>query len=125
MSRPCVAFEMEDANKALQHMDREVIEKYGRKCNGHFLFTWDDGERILYRCKACGGFILAQFSEFHSFNDDDKYYDDFFPVSGPEEAEEINNRYDGWQIEESFPKRWLIRDSLDTAHWRERPFRIT
>ena len=121
MGKPCVAFEMEDANKALQHMDKEVVQNYGSKCNGHALYTWDNGERILFRCKACGGFVLGQFSEFHGLNDDDKYYDDFFPVNGPEEAEELNQRYDGWQIEESFPKRWMIRDSISAAHWREKP----
>ena len=116
MGKPCIAFEMEDASKALGHMDLEIVRNYGRGTPGHPLFTWDDGERILYRCKACGGYVLGQFSEYHGMEDDD-YYTDYFPVDGQEEAEALNKKYDGFEIEKSFPKRWMIKGSPERAHW--------
>ena len=41
--------------------------------------------------------------------EDDDYYSDFFPVSSPEEADELNRRYDGYAIERAFPRRYLMK----------------
>ena len=114
--KPCIAFEMEDAIEAFRHMDREIVKKYGAVFEKNILHIWDDGERILYRCRKCGGYILGQFSEFHG-GDDDDYYIDYFPVSGAEEAESINRLYNGETIEEKFPKRWMAADGV--PQWRE------
>ncbi len=106
----CICFEMEEAEQALEHLrGYEKVTEYGDEAYGHFLYTWDDGERLLARCKKCGGYILIQRSEYHGFTDDDSYYTDFFPVDSPEEADELNRRYDGFSIEREFPKRYLMR----------------
>ena len=121
MGHHCIGFDLEDAGEAFGHFSGqlEIVENYGDRCAGHFLHTWDDGCRILYRCKACGGYVLEQRSEFHSFSDNssDGYYKDYFPVSGPEEAEELNERYSGFEIEREFEGRYLLRNNLGAPHW--------
>lgn len=103
----CIAFSMSSAFEAWKHMDGyEVIERYGEQCNGHWLHTWDDGERLLVRCRSCGGYILVQKSEFHGREDD--YYTDYFPVASSEEAHALNEWFDGFSIEEGFPDRFLM-----------------
>ena len=114
--KPCIAFSMDDAEKAYQHMDREQVKDYGSSCGKNILHTWDDGSRVLMRCKNCGGYILLQMSEFHGM-EDDAYYADYFPVSGPKEAQMINEQYDGDTIEEKFPHRWMIADGH--PHWNK------
>ncbi len=114
--KPCIAFSMNDAEKAFQHMDREQIIDYGSVYDKNILHTWDDGYRALLRCKNCGGYILLQMSEFHGM-EDDSYYADYFPVSGPVEAQLINEKYDGTRIETEFPFRWLIADGH--PHWNK------
>ena len=90
MGHPCIGFKEDRAIDAFNHFmgNLERVEDYGDRCEGHFLHTWDDGYRRLLRCRACGGYLLLQSSEFHGFRDDDSYYSDYFPVSGPEEAAE-------------------------------------
>ena len=112
--KPCIGFSMEDAEEAFRHMDRMRIKDYGSTCGKNILHVWDDGSRILMRCKNCGGYMLLQLSEFHGM-EDDSYYADYFPVSGPKEARMINEKYDGEKIEEAFPRRWMIADSH--PHW--------
>lgn len=114
--KPCIAFSMDDAKKAYQHMERERVKDYGSICGKNILHTWDDGSRTLMRCKKCGGYILLQISEFHGM-EDDVYYADFFPVSGPKEAQMINEQYDGERIEKEFPHRWMIADIH--PHWNK------
>lgn len=116
-SKPCLAFSLNDAKEAIEHMSgREVVKHYGSQCNGHALYTWDDGERILFRCKKCGGYILVQLSEFHGM-EDDEHYADYFPVSGSEEAEELNWKYNGFEIENAFPDRYLMVEDSSLPHW--------
>lgn len=106
----CIAFGFKDAREAYEHMECKTVEDYGGQAYGHYLYTWDDGGRRLARCSKCGGFILIQSSEFHSFTDSgDSYYTDWFPVSSPEEADELNRKYDGFQIETEFKGRYLMR----------------
>lgn len=118
---PCTGFEMDDAKEVLRHFEGnlEVVEDYGSSCNGHQLHTWDDGGRVLLRCKACGGYLLRQDSEFHGFESDDAYYTDYFPVSGPEEAGRLNAELDGWQIERRFGRRYLLQDDLAAPRWSD------
>lgn len=81
----------------------EILEDYGDSYNGHPLHTWDDGKRMLVRCKKCGCYVLIQRSEFHSFTDEpDAYYIDYFAVSGPEEASALNREFDGFRLETEF-----------------------
>ncbi|MBR2669229.1 MAG: hypothetical protein IKE36_05465 [Solobacterium sp.] len=115
MSR-CIAFNMADAKEAFDHMreDHEDVIEYGGYAYGHNLFTWDTGNRTLRRCRKCGGYILVQDSEYHGMEDDD-YYTDYFPVDSPEEADELNKKYSGFEIETEFPGRYLMFDK--GVHW--------
>ncbi len=114
--KPCIAFSMDDAEKAYEHIDRERVKDYGDTCGKNLLHTWDDGHRVLMRCKNCGGYFLLQLSEFHGM-EDDSYFADYFPVSGPKEAQMINEKYNGEKIEEEFPYRWMIADGH--PHWNK------
>ena len=108
----CDAFDMQNPNEALKHIrdNWEVVEDYGSELYNHHLYVFDDGGRILGRCKKCEQLILLQSSEFHSFSDDgDSYYSDYFPVSSIEEAEKLNELYDGHQIESKFKDKWLCK----------------
>lgn len=114
----CIGFRMDDAVKAYRHMDVEVVEEYGDKSGLHWLHTWDDGGRKLLRCRNCGGYILCQVSELKGIEFDD-YYADFFPVSGPAEARNLNEEYDGYAIEAEFLGRWLICDPCRVPRWSD------
>ena len=117
--RPCIAFAMDTAEEAWEHMSFEVVEEYGDLMYGHSLYTWDRGERTLLRCRKCGGYVLYQYSEYSSpFGDGDSYYEDWFPVAGPEEADALNQKYNGFAIELEFPGRCLMRTN-GKLHWSE------
>ena len=112
---PCAAFAMQDAQAAYEHLsDYKVVKHYGEGRHGHWYHTWDDGYRHLGVCPKCHGYILVQRSEYHG--EEDSYYGDYFPVSGPAEADEVNEKYDGWEIEEHFPGRYLIENG-GPASW--------
>ena len=115
-SHPCIAFSMEDAEEAYQHINGERVKDYGHQCGNNILYTWDDGQRLLMRCKNCGGYYLLQISEFHGV-EEDRYDQDLFPVAGPNEAWTINETYDGERIESEFPRRWMITDGH--PHWNQ------
>ncbi len=119
MGKACIAFNMEDVAAALAHIHRsfEMQIDYGDRAYGHCLQPWDEGGRCLFWCKACGGYLLRQESEFHSFCGDDSYYVDYYPVSGPEEADQLNRMYDGGTLELCFSKRYL---SSTNGRWRWR-----
>ena len=108
---------MDQATDAFEHFKHNLntVEDYGYRCGEHHLHTWDDGRRVLLQCEACGGYVLLQQSEYHGSND--SYYYDYFPVSGPEEAAELNRKFDGYAIENEFPGRFIIRDSGKEPHW--------
>ena len=113
----CVAFEMDNAEEAWDHLSFEIVEEYGDTKYGHDLYTWDRGDRTLLRCRTCGGFVLRQSSVYESFDDgEDDHYDDYFPVSGPEEADALNRKYDGFSIERQYPGHWLMRTN-GTLSW--------
>ena len=101
MDRPCIAFRMQNRAQQLAHIAPQMVEDYGDRWNGKFLYAWDDGYRFLARCRNCGGLILVQRSDLHSFcaDYDDEYYVDYFPVSSREEALELNDKYNGDEIE--------------------------
>ena len=63
----------------------------------------EDAELAGKLYKDCGGYILVQRSEYHSFSDDpDSYYTDLFPVSSPEEADELKTRIHEWVRQKKF-----------------------
>lgn len=108
-SYPCIAFKFEDSREAYEHMNYEIVKGYGCMAYGHYLFTWDDSYRMLAKCENCGGYILIQSSEFHSFTDiGDSLYTDWFPISSPKDADEANRKHDGFQIESEFNDRYLM-----------------
>ena len=109
MVKRCHIFEFEDPQDAYDAMDVENIEDYGDVQYGHFLHVWDDGKRMLKRCRKCGAYILYQRSEYHGFSDDDSYYSDWFPVDGPDDADRLNKEFDGWSIEREFQGKWLAK----------------
>lgn len=55
----------------------------------------------MFRCTVCGGLVLKQFSEFHGYGYD-YYYTDYFPVDSEEEARQLNEKYDGYELEKTW-----------------------
>ena len=121
-SRPCIAFAMRDPKMAYEHLQTGSVPviQYGSTFDGKPIHTCDDGERTLCRCKLCGGYFLVQDSERRDFSTgNDEYFTDFFPVSGPEDAEMLNRKFDGYQIEFGFPGKYLAQDNTSAPHWTE------
>lgn len=117
MKKACIGFEMKDADEAYRHMNLELIEEYGDRAYGNILYTWDEGERFLCRCKNCGGYVLVQHSEYHDMiGGNDSFYADYFPVESPEAADELNRKYNGFDIEFESGIRFLIADDAN-PHW--------
>lgn len=121
MAGLCKAFLMDDPRVAHDHINRnwEFVESYGDFAYGHWLHTWDDGKRILGRCKSCGAYILCQRSEFHGMEDDD-CYTDYFPVADAAEADALNRSCDGFEIERTFSRRHLLKTNHRFA-WSPHP----
>ena len=117
MSR-CIAFDMKKPIEAYEHMSLETVREYGRQAYGHLLYVWDEGERTLMRCRACGGYVLVQQSEYHGM-EDDSYYLDYFPVESEEEADELNRKYSGEEIEEQFGDRYLMVTDTSVFVWSD------
>ena len=115
-NHPCVGFIMENASAALSHMEKELVEDFGELCNNHYLYIGDEGKRLLYKCKRCGGYILAQCYELYG-DDEDEYFVDYFPVTCVEEAKDLNLRFDGYQIKEHFVGKYITLDNYMNAHW--------
>lgn len=105
----CKAFGMESPNAAYNHLvgeNRVKIRDYGDRYNAHFLHCDDDGKRILFWCKECEAFYLMQKSEFHGMGDD-IYSSAFFNISGYEEADNWNNLFNGDELLEKYPYKYL------------------
>ncbi len=117
MGKPCVAFQLESASDALKHLysNSRITTKYGDHFAGNRLHKWEKGERVLFHCQVCGGYYLLQDSEFYDL--DGSCCSDYFPVTGPEEAEDLNRRWDGWKIEKCFPEKYLFLDEHGSSHW--------
>ncbi len=96
--KTCKAFKMKSKKEQLEHLSKLVfVEEYGDYCNGHNLYTWDDGHRYLCSCPECNALILVQSSEFHGYGDD--YFKDYFCVKSKRQARKLNKKYDGFQLE--------------------------
>ncbi|MBR5071255.1 MAG: hypothetical protein IKX27_05085 [Oscillospiraceae bacterium] len=119
MSERCHIFDMPDAEEACSQLDLEEVEDYGEEKYGHFLHVWDQGSRKLMRCRRCGAYVLVQRSVFLSFvNAPNSEYTDWFPVSGPEQADSLNRTYDGHQLERCFEGRYL-RSTNGVPYWSD------
>ena len=121
---PCAAFAMQDAQAAYDHLSGfKRVQSYGEGRQGHWYYTWDEGYRYLAVCAKCHGYVLVQRSEAHG--EEDCYYGDYFPVTGPGQAEALNEQFDGWEIEERFNGKYLAetngRVSWYDFHLRTRP----
>lgn len=103
MKNRILNMEAEKAAKTLRIS--KAVRKYGDYGFGHSFHIWDSGYRNLI-CAGNGELFLHQCSEYHGWEDDD-CYDDWFPVESEEQAEELNRRYDGFELEREFPGKWL------------------
>ena len=121
---PCHIYEIEDAGEAHKSFRGELIKEYGddvRLENGQFLhgnYMWDEGSRNLVRCRMCGGLLIKQYSEFHSFSDSpDGYYEDWIPVASEKEADLLNILLSEMEME-NVPCRH-IRGNNGDIFWTE------
>lgn len=118
---PCKGFDLPTAEEAHEHFWDKLTEliDYEDYCNGHRLSTgFEKGKRILCRCSECGGLILVQKNvTFDYISNPD--YDDFFPVRSHWEADQLNNNYDGNQIELEWKGKWLslTRNKVTGHNW--------
>lgn len=98
---------MNDPYDAARHLQNlQIVKNYGDVCDGKYLFAWDEGSRKLAFCPLCRKYVLIQISEYHGMTDG--CYTDWFPVSGEDEAADLNHLYDGFEIEKEFPTRFLM-----------------
>ena len=116
---PCSVFQIDEPIEAARHMSYRTMKDYGSRAGGHYLYVGDDGHRALLRCNTCGGYLLAQFSEFHRIDADDEYMVSYFPVSGDEEAKRLNAVYSGVDLERRYRGRYLIRHDISEYTWHE------
>lgn len=116
-SFPCHIYEIADAKEAYGSFRGELIKEYGDAVtldDGtvlHDNYMWDDGRRSLVRCKKCGGLLIMQSSEFHSFTDSpDGYYQDWIPVASEKEADLLNILLGAMEMED-VPCRHIHRNN--------------
>lgn len=114
---PCHIYDIEDANEAYDSFRGELVKEYGDDVSLddgtvlHGNYMWDDGSRSLVRCKKCGGLLIMQSSEYHSFSDSpDGYYKDWIPVASEEEADLLNILLGAMEME-NVPCRHIRRNN--------------
>jgi hypothetical protein len=104
--KKCCLFDHADAGEVIRGGFLEKVKNYGDAYLNrdgsvrHYLFTWDDGGRMLQRCTKCGALFLVQFSEYHG--PEDCYYSDWFQVDDEATAELINATWNGFVIESAY-----------------------
>ncbi len=121
---PCHIYEIPEGKDAIAALKVERVKDYG-DCvhldDGtvlHWNYTWDDGGRMLLRCRECGALLLLQSSEYHSFSDSpDGYYSDWIPAATEEEADLLNILLDVLELED-YPCRHL-RSNNFSYFWTE------
>ena len=103
---PCHIYEIADAKEVYDSFRGELVKEYGDNVtldDGtvlHENYMWDDGRRSLVRCKECGGLVIVQSSEYHSFLDSpDGYYRDWIPAASEEEADLLSILFDATELE--------------------------
>ena len=121
---PCHIYEIADGKEAAEALRTECVKNYGENmtlADGtmlHWNYAWDDGGRILLRCRDCGALFLRQSSEYHSFSDaPDGYYSDWIAAASEEEADLLNILLDEGELE-NVPCRHL-RSNNCQYFWTE------
>lgn len=121
----CCIFSCDTPAKAINHFEYEVLQDLGSKVYNddgsvrHSTFVWDTGGRKIIRCKKCNAIFLYQWSEFHdSFGDQDSFYEDYFFVDDVNEAINLNNTYNGFELETKYT-RLRIWNSGDDWYWNK------
>ncbi len=116
---PCHIYDIADAKEAYGSFRGEQVKNYGDDVSLedgtalHGNYMWDDGRRTLMRCGKCGGLLIMQSSEYHSFSDrPDGYYSDWIPVASEEEADLLNILFDAMEMEDA-PCRHIRRNNGD------------
>ena len=118
----CCLFDLESAGQAQLRMNFKMIRDFGDTVYNpdgsvkHYLHTWDDGYRILVQCQKCGAIFIVQSSEYHG--KEDSYYRDWYQVEDEKRAIIINNRLDGWGIENKYNAPW-IKATNDVIAWNK------
>ena len=103
---PCHIYEIADAKEAYKSFRGDLVREYGEYVSLddgtilHDNYMWDDGGRYLVRCEECGGLMIMQSSEYHSFSDGpDGYYRDWIPVASVEEGDLLNILFGAMEME--------------------------
>lgn len=102
----CCIFSYDKPSKAIHHLEYDVIRDLGNrvyKDDGsikHSTHVWDSGGRKIIRCKKCNAIFLYQWSEFHdSIGIQDSFYENYYLVDDVNEAIDLNNKYNGLELE--------------------------
>lgn len=105
----CCIFSHEDASMAVKHFEYDVIRDLGKKAYNkdgsikHSNHLFDLGGRKIIQCKNCKAIFLYQWSEFHdSIGDQDSYYENYFLVGNLVEANNLNTKYSGFELETKY-----------------------
>jgi len=124
----CCIFDYEDAPTAFKNFKYNVIKDIGKTVyteDGkpkHSAHTWHSGGRKIVQCIKCGAIFVYQHSEYWPNNGDpDSYYYDYFLVDSIEQANFLNDKFDGWELERSFEglKLWTLHD---VWYWNKKDF---
>ena len=96
----------------------EIIKEYDPKPENSdgsikwFLYRWDDGKdgyRKLVRCRECGSCYLVQCYRLNKFSDKaDTLYEDWYAVRNESQADQLNSRYTGIQLEHKMKEIFRI-----------------
>ena len=89
------------SSKLVQEYDPQPTNKDGSI--RWFLYRWDDGKsgvRRLMHCSQCGSYHLVQAYHLNRFSEqNDILFEDWYAVSGPQQAGHLNRIYTGIQLE--------------------------
>ena len=106
-------FDGEKEMKCCDNAKYEIIKKYDPKPKNPdgsirwFLYRWDDGKdgyRKLVRCKNCNSLFLVQCYELNKFSNDNQMHEDWYVVKSESEADALNRKHTGIQLELKYNK---------------------
>lgn len=102
----CCIFTHKTPSEAINQFKYEVLKDLDNRVYNddesikHSTHTWDSGGRKIIQCKKCDAIFLYQWSEFHdSIGNQDSYYENYFLVESLIEAVDLNNKYNGFELE--------------------------
>lgn len=103
--KPCCIFSYSDAEAAYKNFKKEPVKEFGKRVYNsdgsvkHYVYIWDKGGRSVIRCRNCGALFIFQWTCFYGSNGVDIEYKDYFQVESLQEAELLNETYDGLSLE--------------------------